>query len=80
VLLALVTLAFLAALSVEIEGRKLRGGSLLAERKGMIWLMVPFAMLGLWHAGLAFLFAYAALSFFWAQREVHSRASPARQD
>ena len=39
----------------------------------MTWLMLPFAVFGLWHAGLAFLFAYAAASFFWAQREVHSR-------
>ena len=44
----------------------------------MTWLMLPFAAVDLWHAGLAALFAYAAASFFWAQSEVHARhrASP----
>jgi len=79
-LLAFVTLAFLVALAVETEGRKLRGAVLLAERKGMIWLMLPFALLGLWNAGLAFLFAYAALSFFWAQQQVHGAPSAPHQD
>jgi hypothetical protein len=72
VLLAFVTLAFLLALAIEIEAREVRGGALLAERKGMTWLMLPFAAFGLWQAGLAFLFGYAALSFFWAQRQVHA--------
>jgi hypothetical protein len=72
VLLAFVTLAFLAALGIETEGEAVRGAILLAERKAMIWLMLPFAAFGLWHAGLAFLFAYAAASFFWAQHEVHA--------
>lgn len=72
VLLAFTTLAFLAALHVETDGHDVRGRLFLAERKGMTWLMLPFAALGLWHAGLAFLFVYAAASFFWAQREVHS--------
>jgi hypothetical protein len=72
VLLAFVTLAFLAALGIETEGESVRGAILLAERKAMIWLMLPFAAFGLWHAGLAFLFAYAAASFFWAQHEVHA--------
>ena len=72
VLLAFTTLAFLAALAIETEGRRVRGALLLAERKGMIWLMLPFAAFGLWHAGLAVLFAYAAASFFWAQREAHA--------
>ena len=48
----------------------------LAERKGMIWLMLPFAAFGYWQAGLAALFAYAAASFFWAQREAHSAPRP----
>lgn len=72
VLLAFITLAFQLALAVETEGKEVRGASLLAERKGMAWLMLPFAAFGLWQAGLAFLFAYAALSFFWAQRQVHA--------
>lgn len=79
VLLAFVTFAFLFALGVETEGRKVRGALFLAERKGMIWLVLPFAVFGLWHAGLAFLFAYAAASFFWAQQQVHG-AKPAGQD
>ena len=49
------------------------------ERRGMAWLMLPFAAFGLWQFGLAALFAYAAASFFWAQSEVHA-AARARQD
>jgi hypothetical protein len=79
VLLAFTTLSFLIALGVETEGRKIRGASMLAERKGMTWLMLPFAVFGLWHAGLAVLFAYAAGSFFWAQRQVHAALNQ-RQD
>jgi hypothetical protein len=75
VLLAFTTLAFLIALGIETEGRTVRGGVFLAERKGLIWLMLPFAIFGAWQAGLAVLFAYAAASFFWAQREVHSAAA-----
>ncbi len=79
-LLALVTLAFLLALRIELQGgRKPRYSALLAERRGMSWLMLPFALLGYWHVGLAFLFAYAAGSFFWAQHETHS-PRPAAQD
>ncbi len=43
ILLAFTTLAFLFALAVETEARRPRGAVLLAERKGMIWLMLPFA-------------------------------------
>jgi len=56
-----------------------RGSLFLAERKGMTWLMLPFAVFGAWNVGLAVLFAYAAGAFFWAQREAHS-ASARRQD
>jgi hypothetical protein len=76
ILLAFVILAFLAALGFETEGRRVRGALLLAERKGMTWLLLPFAALGLWQAGLGFLFAYAAASFFWAQREAHAALKP----
>ena len=72
ILLAFTTLAFLAALAIETEGRRVRGAVFLAERKGMTWLLLPFAAFGLWQAGLAALFAYAAASFFWAQREAHA--------
>ena len=74
VLLAFTTLAFLVALGFEKEGRTVRGELWLAEPKGMIWLMLPFAVFGAWNVGLAVLFAYAAGSFFWAQHEVHSAA------
>ncbi len=76
VLLPFVTLAFLYALSVETEGRRMPGAVLLAERRGMIWLLVPFALFGLWPAGFIFLTAYAAASFFWAQQQAHARHGP----
>ena len=76
ILLAFTTLAFLIALQIEAEGKRIRGGFFLAERKGMTWLMLPFAAFGYWQAGLAALFAYAAGSFFWAQREAHAASRP----
>jgi hypothetical protein len=79
VLLAFTILAFLIAEQIESEGRAVRGAAFLAERKGMAWLMLPFAAFGYWQAGLGVLFAYAAASFFWAQREAHA-ASPPPQD
>ena len=72
ILLAFTILVFLIALGIESEGRKLRGSLFLAERRGMAWLMLPFAIFGAWPAGLAALFAYAAASFFWAQHQAHS--------
>jgi hypothetical protein len=72
VLAAFVALAFLHALDEETKRVRVRGAVFLAERKGMIWLMLPFAVFGLWHAGIGALAAYAALSFFWAQREAHA--------
>ncbi len=80
VLLAFVTLVFLFAASVETEGKKPRGALWLAERMGMTWLMLPFAIFGAWHAGMAALFAYAAGTFFWVQREAHRKASAPPQD
>ena len=71
IIVAFVTLAFLFALGVETGGSRVRFSLLLAERRGLAWLMLPFAVIGLWHAGLAVLFGYAAASFFWAQRESH---------
>ena len=75
VLLAFTTLFFLVAEAIETEGRDLPGGAVLAERRGMVWLLLPFAAFDAWQAGLALLFAYAAASFFWAQRQVHSAAA-----
>jgi hypothetical protein len=70
-LLAATTLTFMIAFAIEAEGRRLRGGLLLADAKGMTWLVFPFAIFGAWQAGLAILFAYAAASFFWAQHQAH---------
>lgn len=75
VLLAITTLAFMIAFAIEAEGRRLHGATLLADAKGMIWLMLPFAVFGTWHAGLALLFVYSAGSFFWAQHQVHASAT-----
>jgi hypothetical protein len=75
-LLAAATILFLLAQRFEIEDRQPSGLLFLAERKGMSWLMLPFALLSMWLAGLFALFAYAAGSFFWAQRAVHSAPPP----
>lgn len=80
VFLPFVTLAFLYALSVETEHHRVAGAVLLAERRGMVWLLVPFALFGLWPAGFVFLCAYAAASFFWAQQQVHARHRQQGQD
>jgi hypothetical protein len=71
--LAATTLAFLVALDGETRGREVHGQAALAERKGMTWLMLPFAATGYWTIGLAALAGYAAASFFWAQRQVHAK-------
>jgi hypothetical protein len=78
--LAAGTLAFLAALHFETRGRRLPERLFFAERKGMSWLLLPFAVTGAWISGLAALAAYAAGSFFWAQREVHRPQSAERED
>lgn len=72
VLLAIVALAFLIAQGIETGGRPIRGSLLLAERRGLTWLLLPFAIAGAWNIGLALLFAYSAASFFWAQQQVHT--------
>lgn len=76
--IAIGTIAFLFALSVETRQRRLPERLFFAERKGMTWLMLPFAIAGAWVTGLAGLALYAAGSFFWAQHEVH-RPRPQRQ-
>lgn len=80
ILLAAMAIAFLVALEIESEEREVPGATWLAEPKGMTLLMVPFALFGGWTAGLSLLFVYAAGSFFWAQRQVHSSFVPPRQD
>jgi hypothetical protein len=77
--LAAAALAFMLALDGELKGRDVPGQAALAERKGMTWLMVPFALGGYWTVGLAALAGYAAGSFFWAQRQVHRVGEP-KQD
>ena len=80
VALAATIIAFALALRGEAEGRELPGRTWLAERKGMAWLMLPFAAANLWTAGLTLLAVYAGASFFWAQRHAHAAAAPAAQD
>ncbi|TMJ12232.1 MAG: hypothetical protein E6G94_14295 [Alphaproteobacteria bacterium] len=77
VAIAIAGLAFLCALRIEQGGWELPRASFLAERKGMAWLLLPFAATGRWATGLAVLALYAAGSFFWAQRQVH-KVLPAR--
>jgi hypothetical protein len=78
--LAIMTVAFLLALSGEGGGRGLPERLFLAERKGMTWLMLPFAVAGAWATGLGALALYAAGSFFWTQREAHRPRMPRQQD
>jgi hypothetical protein len=56
------------------------GAEWLAERKGMALIMLPFGLAGQWTAGLGALAAYAAGSFFWAQRKVHGERPVATED
>jgi hypothetical protein len=62
---------FLVALGREIGSQPLPERSLLAERKGMTWLVLPFGAVGAWLTGLVVLTLYAIGSFFWAQRAIH---------
>jgi hypothetical protein len=78
--LAGTVIAFMAALKIEMAGREIPGSVWLAERKGLAWLMLPFAATGLWATGLAALATYAGGSFFWAQRNAHQRISAPPQD
>ncbi len=73
ILLGAIGIAFLVAQRIEHQGREVPGRLWLADPRGMVWLMLPFACLGLWHWGLGFLFTYALGSFFWVQRQVHSQ-------
>ena len=79
IVLALATIAFLAALNGEARGRIVEGRLFMAERKGLTWLLLPFAVTGLWITGLSAMALYAAGSFFWAQRNVH-RPVPKRDE
>ena len=78
--LAILIIAFLAALYGEERGRIVEGRVFLAERKGLTWLLLPFGLAGLWVTGLSALAAYAIGSFFWAQRQVHRPISRDEED
>jgi len=78
--LAAAIIAFTVALRAETDGREPPGKVWLAERKGMSWLMLPFAAVNMWATGLGALALYAAISFFWAQRHAHAPAPPSAQD
>ena len=71
-------IAFVVASRIEAEGRDLPGRLWLAERKGMSWLILPFAAANLWGTGLTVLAFYAGASFFWAQRHAHAVVPPAQ--
>ncbi|WP_315722774.1 hypothetical protein [Sphingosinicella rhizophila] len=76
--LAATTLAFLVALKLEIKGRDFEPRLWLAEPKGMVWMLLPFAVTGGWRAGLAALAIYAAGSFFWVQSKVRQTPAAAK--
>jgi hypothetical protein len=80
VALAGTIIAFTMALRIEAEGRDVPGKLWFAERKGMSWLMLPFAVANLWGTGLTMLAFYAGASFFWAQRHAHAPVPAAPQD
>jgi hypothetical protein len=80
VALAGTIVAFTVALRIEAAGREVPGSAWFAERKGMTWLMLPFAAANLWGTGLAVVAFYAGASFFWAQRHAHAAAPPASPD
>lgn len=78
--LGVAAILFQVALKGEIHGREIAGSEWLANRTGMIWLMLPFAVANEWLMGLGALAIYAAGSFFWAQREVHRPTHRAAED
>ena len=78
--LAAAAILFLVAMDREQAGPDIEGRLFLAERKGMSWLLLPFAVAGAWVTGLGALSLYAAASFFWVQRHVHRSPAPASKD
>ncbi len=78
--LAAATIAFMIALRTEKQAVAIPGRLFLAERKGMTWTMLPFAVTGSWVAGLGVLAAYAAGSLYWAQRHAHAPNPAEKQD
>ena len=78
--LACTTIAFTVAERLEAAGATVPGRRWLAEHKGLAWLLLPFAAIGLWGTGLTALALYAGASFFWAQRHAHAPPTVPRQD
>ena len=72
-LAAVVAILFLVALRREIGSREVRGAVFLADRHSLLLVMLVFALVGQWGAGVAVLLGYAAASFFWAQDQAHRR-------
>lgn len=73
ILLAATAIAFLLALRTETGTRRPPGETWLANLPSLVLAMLPFAISGWWEAGVAFLAAYSAASFFWAQHHLHRR-------
>ncbi|MFL6856621.1 MAG: hypothetical protein ACJ8EB_01795, partial [Allosphingosinicella sp.] len=78
--LAATTIAFAVAARIEALGAVVPGRRWLAEPKGLAWLLLPFAAIGLWGTGLTALALHAGASFFWAQRHAHAAPPPPGQD
>jgi hypothetical protein len=80
IMVAVSTIAFLAALEGEVRREPSGAQIFLAEPKGMAWLLLPFAAAGQWVVGLGALALYAAGSFFWVQRLEHPRKGAGHQN
>lgn len=75
---AMLLLAMAALAGEQRILRHLPGGSAphwIASLDGLIWAMLPFALIGQWLAGIAVLAAYALASFGFVQREVAIRVA-----
>lgn len=74
----LITLAMAALVGEQRILKRLPGGLApiwIASLDGLIWVMLPFALIGKWLPGLIALALYALASFFVVQREVADRVA-----
>jgi hypothetical protein len=69
---ATTAVAFAEAARIERGTLEIPGGQWLFSRRNAILIGLPFAILGLWTLYIAFIAAYAAVSFFYTQH-VHHR-------